>query len=256
MRFALVDRGDSHSVKIADQLRTRLTALNWKEDSLNPKLVFCVGGDGTILRAIHDYINQLDKVSFLGIHTGTLGFFTDYTDEDLDIMLASLEQHPQTEEFRLIEAVFPEDNRTLLALNEIRLESISKTLTLDISIDGEFFERSNGSGICVSTQAGSTGINRSLDGAIIDAGLSVLQLVEIMPIAHRNHHTLRNPYIMKESRVIEVNAAPMQEVVCSYDNLKYKLNGQTRVIIRLSDQKVRFARYRPYSYLKRLKNLY
>ncbi|WP_242323240.1 NAD(+)/NADH kinase [Faecalibaculum rodentium] len=256
MRFALVDRGDIHSQRLACELRKKLEAITWQEDAEYPERIFCIGGDGTMLRAIHEYIDQLDTVAFIGIHTGNLGFFTDFTADEMDEMLKLLAGDAKFEECRLVEAVFPEKDLVLRALNEIRLESITKTLTLDISIDGEFFERSNGSGICVSTQPGSTGINRSLNGAIVDDGLSILQLTEIMPIAHHNHHTLRNPYVMKGSRTIELKTKPMHDVVCSYDNLKYKPDGETGVIIRLSKQKVRFVRYRPYSYIRRLKNLY
>ena len=73
----------------------------------------------------------------------------------------------------------------------MRIESFSKTLILDIYLDHEFFERATGSGICVSSQAGSTAVNRALNGAVIDSGLEVMQLCEIMPISHKNHHSLR-----------------------------------------------------------------
>ena len=160
MRFALVDRGDIHSQRLACELRKKLEAITWQEDAEYPERIFCIGGDGTMLRAIHEYIDQLDTVAFIGIHTGNLGFFTDFTADEMDEMLKLLAGDAKFEECRLVEAVFPEKDLVLRALNEIRLESITKTLTLDISIDGEFFERSNGSGICVSTQPGSTGINR------------------------------------------------------------------------------------------------
>lgn len=256
MRFAIIDRGDENSRLKAAYLISLLSERGWTENRTNPDLVLCIGGDGTILRAIHEYMDQLDQLSFIGIHTGTLGFFTDFTEDELVSMLECLKSKPSMEEYSLIEAFFPETGNTLYALNEIRLESISQTFSLDITIDGDYFEKSNGSGICVSTQAGSTAINRSLNGAIIDEGLSVLQLVEIMPIAHRNHHTLRNPYVMRKDRVIELRSEPMREVICSYDNLKYKLQGETQVVIRLSEHRVRFARFRPYSYLRRLKNLF
>ena len=38
------------------------------------RLFFSVGGDGTLLRAIHTYIDKLDEIQFVAIHTGNLGF--------------------------------------------------------------------------------------------------------------------------------------------------------------------------------------
>ena len=61
---------------------------------------------------------------------------------------------PRIEEFNLLQMDLPQVNETLYALNEVRIESLAKTLVLDISIDDEFFESSQGSGICVSTQSG------------------------------------------------------------------------------------------------------
>ena len=69
---------------------------------------------------------------------------------------------PRIEEFNLLQMDLPQVNETLYALNEVRIESLAKTLVLYISIDDEFFESSQGSGICVSTQSGSTAVNRAL----------------------------------------------------------------------------------------------
>lgn len=256
MRFSIIDRQDEHSKSIASQLETACEEKGWTCDPEEPELVFCVGGDGTLLRAIHHYLDQLDHVLFLGIHTGTLGFFTDYTDNELDRLIANLDNVPEIEEARLLEARFPGSEQTCYALNEIRIESDSRTLRLDLHIDGAFFEQSTGSGVCISSQAGSTGINRALNGAVIDAGLKVIQLCEIMPISHKNHHSLRNPFIMNDSHHITISSDNLKDAVCSYDHKKMKLDGFHTIEIFTSDKKVRFARYRPYSYLKRLKNLY
>ena len=53
MRFALVDRGDIHSQRLACELRKKLEAITWQEDAEYPERIFCIGGDGTMLRAIH-----------------------------------------------------------------------------------------------------------------------------------------------------------------------------------------------------------
>ena len=50
-------------------------------DEKNPDLVISIGGDGTILEAVHQYLMLM---LFVGIHTGTLGFYTDYQVDEVD----------------------------------------------------------------------------------------------------------------------------------------------------------------------------
>ena len=47
-------------------------------DDEHPDVVITVGGDGTLLGAFHRYRNQLDSIRFVAIHTGHLGFYTDW----------------------------------------------------------------------------------------------------------------------------------------------------------------------------------
>lgn len=256
MRFTTIDRGDPHTHQIVDTLLSRCQDLGWILDHEHPQVVLSVGGDGTLLRGIHKYIDQLDQVSFVGIHTGTLGFYTDYTWDEIDTFLEDIQKDQVVyEEMPLLEMYFSNGDKQY-ALNEVRIESISRTLSLDIWIDDEFFERTTGSGICISTQAGSTAINRALKGAIIDNGLHVLQLCEIMPISHKNHHSLQNPYIMREDRIVKVKGDGLSLAKAAFDHLEQNLSGIEWINIQTSLKKARFARFRKYSYLKRLKNLY
>ena len=62
-------------------------------DNNNPDIIFSVGGDGTFLRAIHNYIDKLDSVLFLGIHSGSLGFFYDFTKEQVQMVLEKIKNN-------------------------------------------------------------------------------------------------------------------------------------------------------------------
>ena len=76
-RYKLVVKQDDKSNKIAHLLREKLSSV-LQYDDLNPDLIISVGGDGTMLYALHQNFNLIDQTYFLGIHTGTLGFYTDY----------------------------------------------------------------------------------------------------------------------------------------------------------------------------------
>ena len=260
MKFATVDRTDERSLHVKQQIIQTCESMGWIHDEKKPDLVICIGGDGTFLRAVHEYLNRLDMIQFVGVHTGTLGFLTDYTCEELDRFFSDLKNNePNIEKSPLLEIklIYKDGHRkSLYSFNEIRIESSIRTLNLDVFIDNEYFEHTTGSGICISTQAGSTAVNRALQGAVIDSGLNILQLCEILPISHSNHHTLRNPYIMKSDREVRVESESLEGSFLYYDYLQQDLKDVEVIHVATSTKKVRFARYRTYSYLKRLKNLY
>ncbi len=257
MKFSFILRGDTNSSNVAAYLKEQCIRKGWTYDKENPDILLSIGGDGTLLRGIHKYIDRLEHMSFVGIHTGTLGFLTDYTQDEVDQFIYDIENSTvQIEESPLLESYFPQTNEKFYSLNEVRIESLEKTLSLDVYIDKEFFEKTTGSGICLSTQAGSTAVNRALSGAVVDSRLRVLQLCEIMPIAHYSHHSLRNPYIMRSDREVIVKSEALKYATFCYDHLATDMKDVTEIHMKTSEKKVRFARYRTYSYLKRLKNLY
>ncbi len=104
-RYAIVERGDEASARLSKKLRKDLDAF-LTYDEVHPELVISVGGDGTMLRSVHDYIDQLEEVAFVGIHTGTLGFFTDYTIDEANLLVYDIKDKALTVEKRsMIEAM-------------------------------------------------------------------------------------------------------------------------------------------------------
>lgn len=257
MRFAFVTRTDPTSYKLEHFIHARLEENHWIYDPEHPEIVISIGGDGTLLRSLHQYIHCLNDILLVGIHTGTLGFLVDYTKEEIDLFVDDLlHSSPTIDEIPLLEMRVSNIDSPFYAFNEVRIESLEKTLSLEVYIDDEFFELCNGSGVCICTQSGSTAVNRALHGAVIDSGLQVLQLCEIMPITHQNHHSLRNPYIMREDRIIRIEGESLHYAKACFDHLSISLDDVDSILIATSQKKVRFARFRTYSYLTRLKNLY
>lgn len=257
-KFSIVAKKDEISAAAEQRIKEHLLNNNWKYDKKNPDLVICVGGDGTLLYGVHKYLDKLDHINFLAIHTGTLGFFTDYTQNEIDRCIRDiLEKEPEIFISHLLEIEIHKDSLKLeYALNEMRIENVTRTQQLDVYVDGEFFETCRGSGICLSTQAGSSAYNRSLHGAVIDSGLSLMQLTEITAIQHSKHRSLGNPYILKEDRKVVFESDDFSGAVLGYDHLHMDLKNVEKICCTTSNKFVRFARYREYSYLKRLKTLY
>ncbi len=162
--YSIVAKEDQLSQTLALHVRGRLIHTTWSEDREHPELVIVIGGDGAMLRAIHQYMDQLDRAAFVGLHTGTLGFYTDYDAAEIDQFINELLTNTMTIEGQsLVEAVFEHsDQAPLLALNEIRFENPMRTLEADVYIDGQLLERFKGNGLNVSTPSGSTAYNKSL----------------------------------------------------------------------------------------------
>ncbi|MGN1183562.1 MAG: NAD(+)/NADH kinase, partial [Faecalibacillus sp.] len=70
MKYAFVTRDDELSKKTAIKIHQCLKKY-FIHDENNPDLVISIGGDGTILNAVHRYMNK--DCAFVGLHTGTLG---------------------------------------------------------------------------------------------------------------------------------------------------------------------------------------
>ena len=90
MKFYIISKLDEVSVKLSNELRTNLMNGGAIEDEESPDIVVSIGGDGTMLRAVHKYIDSIENVKFVGLHTGTLGFFTNYTANDVGLLSDNL----------------------------------------------------------------------------------------------------------------------------------------------------------------------
>ena len=86
--YAIVSRLDAVSERLKERLNRILSDQGFTLAKDCPETVLVIGGDGTFLYAVHKYIDVLDKVRFFGIHTGTLGFYTDYRDTDFEAFAA------------------------------------------------------------------------------------------------------------------------------------------------------------------------
>lgn len=92
LKVAIVSNHGLQSEKTERQLRKLLAENEIVIDQQRPEIVISVGGDGTLLSAFHRYSHILDKVSFLGVHTGHLGFYTDWRDYEIPELVTSLKK--------------------------------------------------------------------------------------------------------------------------------------------------------------------
>lgn len=256
-RFDIIIRDDQKSRVYADNIRYKLTQKGWIYDPTHPTTVIIVGGDGSMLHGISRYINRVETIQFVGIKTGTLGFLCDYRDDEVEEMIHDLTtQSLVVHEYPLLEVQADGYHHTFYAVNEARIENIVVSLDLKITINDEFFEDYRGTGMCVTTQLGSTAYNRSIGGAVIQEGLDTIEMTPIAGIHHMAYRSFQSPLILSGSSKIEMVSSSFENARLGIDALSYPLDGCHKVITYLSNRKVHIVRGKTMSYLKRLSQLF
>ncbi|HER1320438.1 TPA: NAD kinase [Streptococcus pyogenes] len=245
-RVAIIANGKYQSKRVASKLFSV-----FKDDpdfylsKKNPDIVISIGGDGMLLSAFHMYEKELDKVRFVGIHTGHLGFYTDYRDFEVDKLIDNLrkDKGEQTSYPILKVAITLDDGRVVKAraLNEATVKRIEKTMVADVIINHVKFESFRGDGISVSTPTGSTAYNKSLGGAVLHPTIEALQLTEISSLNNRVFRTLGSSIIIPKKDKIELVPKRLGIYTISIDNKTYQLKNVTKVEYFIDDEKIHFV---------------
>ena len=255
-KFAIVTRFDDQSKQIGDKIKQVLQSHQYEYNQESPDTVFVVGGDGTYIKAIHDYMERIPDVKFLGLHTGTLGFFTDYHDNEVDELLKMyISGKYEISEYPLL--VTEVNGNIYHAVNEIRVENIARTQILNVHLSNEYLETFRGTGMCVCTQLGSTAYNRSLGGAVIQEGLDLIELSEIAGIHHSKSRSLYAPIVLSKDTRVKLSSESFEKAILGVDSDVYPIDDIKEFEIRVCDQKrVRMIKGKKISYFKKLNSLF
>lgn len=246
IKVAIIANGKYQSKRVAAKL---FAILRDDEDfylsKKNPDVVITIGGDGMLLSAFHMYEKCLDSVRFVGIHTGHLGFYTDYRDFEVDDLLEILRSDKgESVAYPILKVTTTlEDGRqfTSRALNEATIKKIEKTMVADVVINHVKFERFRGDGISVSTPTGSTAYNKSLGGAILHPTIEALQLTEIASINNRVFRTIGSSVIIPKKDKIEIIPKRLGTYFLSVDNKTYTHRNVAKVAYEIDEKKIRFV---------------
>lgn len=255
-QYALVVKQDKLSAKIAEEIKNKLDQF-MVYDQVNPDLVISVGGDGTMLLSVHQYIDK--NVKFVGVHTGTLGFFTDYQKDEVEELVKAIkaDQYKITPRHLLEVKVFHDQSQErYLALNEMRIDHGYTTQVIDVYIDNELLEVFRGNGLCVSTPSGSTAYNKSIGGAVIYPGSPLMQLTEVAAIQHNAYRSLGASLILDASKVVKLKGQHFDRVYLGIDHLSYHLDNVNKIEIKIADETVKFIEYKQMSFIQRIRRAF
>lgn len=151
MRVTVFHNSIPASITAAQKLTKLLKSGHFELDERHPEVVVTIGGDGTLLSAFHRYADQLNSIRFIGVHTGHLGFYTDWRDFEIeDLVIALKEDSGQSVSYPLLDVQATYADATsahYLALNESTLKRLNGTMRTEVYIKGDFFESFRGDGL-------------------------------------------------------------------------------------------------------------
>ncbi|EGL18512.1 NAD(+)/NADH kinase [Paenibacillus sp. HGF7] len=264
LKYFLVQRQDDVSAGLARRFHELAGQYGMELDEQEPEVVVSIGGDGTMLIAFHQFADKLDRISFVGIHTGHLGFFADWKPDQLDYLVELMHNGEINQDMRIVQYPILEIEihssqgvEQRLALNEFTLKGIENTLVAQVDINDEMFEMFRGDGICVSTPSGSTAYNKSLGGAIVHPSLAAIQIAEIASINNRVYRTLGSPMLLPMHHHCDIYPKSKHPVYLAFDYQYVQRSDVESIRCRVSPNlKVKFARYRPFPFWNRVREAF
>lgn len=264
MKYTIVHRGDAQSSRLSEDFHVMAQQRQLVRDDHDPDIVLSIGGDGTMLRAFHQYKQRIMEISFVGIHTGRLGFFADWEPEEIELLANFMQQVQSKEDLHIvnypiveIELYTASGVEHYLAVNEFTLKGIEETLVAQLDINDEQFEMFRGDGICISTPSGSTAYNKGLGGAVVHPSLEAIQITEIASINNRIYRTLGSAIILPKHHHCDIYPKTKQTMLISIDHIYLQRVDIQSIRCRVSAElKVNFARFRPFPFWNRVRDAF
>ncbi len=261
MKVSIIANHSEKSRLATERLKVLIADTEIQLEEKKPDIVISIGGDGTLLSAFHRYAHMLDEIRFVGIHTGHLGFYTDWRDYELEELVESLLQDEGSSvSYPLLDVtIFFDDQKEtqhFLALNECTIKRINRTMVADIFIKEEIFERFRGDGLSVATPTGSTGYNKSVGGAVLHPRVNALQMTQIASLNNRVYRSLGSPIIIANNEWITIDLQAADDYLLSVDQLNLPQSSITSIQYRIADERIHFTSYRHTHFWRRVKDAF
>lgn len=261
MKIATVLRNDDYTREVELQLKDKLrvaggpyTFIDGSEDK--PDMVLSIGGDGTLLEAVHQYGME---PTYVGIHTGHLGFYADWRPDELDdfVDLLLQQKEPYIAMYPTVQCrILTHDGQMYhkWALNEMVLRNASlSTLVTCVYINGDELETFRGDGLIVSSPSGSTAYNKAVNGAIVHPSIEAIQLSEIASINNQAYRTINSSLVLPKHHEVEL-IVMNPEIMIGLDREHGVWKNVRSITCSVGTGKVKFARYKRLTFWSRVRN--
>lgn len=243
-KFFIVKNDYKVTAKLFSDLEQELLAEGNEWDENNPDYVFVVGGDGTFLKAVHQFQTILSTTAFIPFKSGGIGFYTNRNNiKDLNAIVKALNQGTmQVSAYEVLE--LKNGANTHYICNELKILNEKSLTYLKIFLNDDYLETFHGTGLVISTASGSTGYMKSTGGAVIfPKNSGIYQLQELVPVSTNKYRTLNSPLILdKNTKVKLVLEGQTDTLIC--DTQERQINSQELEIC-MSAQQVKVLCFNP-----------
>jgi len=217
-------------------------------------LVVCLGGDGTMLRAVR----LLDgaPVPLLGVNVGVLGYLTEIEPPALTAALERFLAGPDAGDWYLDERMMLEasvsGDGTWRALNEAVVEKHDSghTVHLRARIAGEVFTTYAADGLIVATPTGSTAYSLSARGPIVSPKHRAMLLTPVSP-----HMLFDRSLVLEPSETVDIEVDGFRTATLAIDGQRVATLAHGDVVTcRPAAETARFVRLSPHHFHHILKS--
>jgi NAD+ kinase len=217
-------------------------------DPTTADLVLSLGGDGTMLRAVHLICGA--PIPMLGVNLGRLGYLTEVESVDLIPALERFLRGPDDGRWHLDERLMLEisvrtaagdDIGPWRALNEGVLEKRDpgQTVRLLVRIDGEPFTTYAADGLILATPTGSTAYSFSARGPVVSPRHRAILLTPVAP-----HMLFDRTLVLDPTETVELEVLDHQEAELAIDGVRVAVLGSgDHVTCQPSSSTAQFVRF-------------
>lgn len=194
----LTNRGATVFIEDDESVELEGTPLS-QADPNAIEFMITLGGDGTILRAVHSY-PQINA-PIVGVNLGSLGFMADIPLSDIYPSLQDLVNQKYTIEERMMMCGHTFKDQSCFAVNDITFHRAGNVSLVDLAIhvDGSYLNTFSADGIIFATPCGSTAYSLAAGGPILSPSIEAFILTPISP------HTISNrPIVLMPKKEIQV----------------------------------------------------
>jgi len=208
-------------VILDEETADKLNKQGMQIEEMDVDLLISIGGDGTILRALH----ALKKPTpVLGINMGAIGFLAEVQPENsLSTLTKLLEGFEVEQKERLAVGIEGAEERMPYAMNEavVITSKPGKMLHFLIFIDGMQLERLRADGVIFATPTGSTAYAMSAGGPIVDPKVDATIIVPIAPFK-----LSARPTVVDINSEISLDLLEMKDAELVIDGQFYRAIGK------------------------------
>lgn len=205
-------------------------------------LLLVLGGDGTILRALHRMQGAAPPI--FGINVGSLGFLTGVSGEDWSLAVDSIAAGDfQLSSRTLLRVELECDGRvveTFTGLNDavVSRGHHSQLIKVEVRIDGEELSVYHADGLIVATPTGSTAYSMSAGGPLLLPDSACLVITPICPHVLTNRSTVVADTAQLELRLV----SPGPGVTVNVDGQEIREFGPADLLrVSRAEEKLRLA---------------